>query len=95
MTLVALRQKVKRNLELIFINTKVIKAKNINNQKMLEIADGLRNELPGCGFALLAFDIENNETCSNYVSNVDDEFMINALEMQLSILKSKKVVSAS
>jgi hypothetical protein len=95
MTLVALTQKVKRNLELIFVNTNMIKAKKINNQKMLEIANSLRAELPGCGFAVLAFNIENNETCSNYVSNVEDEFMINALEMQLTILKNKKAVSAS
>jgi hypothetical protein len=74
MTLVALTQKVKRNLELIFINTNMIKAKKINNQKMLEIANNLRAELP---------------------SNVEDEFMINALEMQLTILKNKIAVSAS
>jgi len=89
MTLVALRHTVKRNLKLIFINAKV-KANKINDKKMLKVADHLKSELPECGFALLAFSIENNETCSNYVSNVDDEFMIKALEMQLNILKARK-----
>lgn len=57
---------------------------------MLDIADHLKAELPGHGFALLAFHIENGETKSDYVSNVDDAYMIKALEMQLSILKSRQ-----
>ena len=61
---------------------------------MLEVAECLKTELPGCGFALLAFSIENNETNSNYVSNVDDEFMIKALEMQLAVLKNRKIAPA-
>ncbi|MVN90612.1 hypothetical protein [Mucilaginibacter aquatilis] len=66
-----------------------MKAKKINDKKMLELAGRLKKELPDCGFALLAFDVEDNQTVSNYVSNLNDEFMIKALEMQLNMLKSK------
>lgn len=90
MTLSAIKSRVHRNLSLIFINRKVIKAKKNNGRKMLDIAEHLKTELPGHGFALLAFHIENGETKSDYVSNVDDAFMIKALEMQLSILKSRQ-----
>ncbi|MFD1255995.1 hypothetical protein ACFQ3S_04245 [Mucilaginibacter terrae] len=91
MKLLELKKNVKRNLKLIFINSKVIKDNNkINDKKMRDIADQLKTDLPGCGFALLAFDIHNNETCANYVSNVEDDYMIHALEMQLNILKNKK-----
>lgn len=88
MRLVELGRTVRRRLELNFMNSKV-KAKKINDNKMLELAGRLKTELPDCGFALLAFDIENGETCSNYVSNLTDEFMIKALEVQLNILKSR------
>jgi hypothetical protein len=91
MKLIALKNNVKKNLKLIFINSKVVKANNkLSDQKMRDIADQLKSELPGCGFALLAFDVQNNETCANYVSNIEDEFMIQALEVQLNILKSKR-----
>lgn len=91
MKLLALKNNVKRNLKLIFINKKVVKANNkLNDQKMRDIADQLKVELPGCGFALLTFDIQNNETCANYVSNIEDDFMIRALETQLNILKNKR-----
>lgn len=90
MTLSAIKSSVHRNLSLIFTKRKVIKAKKNNDRKMLEIADHLKAELPGHGFAVLAFHIENGETKSDYVSNVDDAFMIKALEMQLSILKSRQ-----
>jgi hypothetical protein len=63
--------------------------KKINNEKMQQIADNLKIQLPGCGFALIAFDIEAGETLGNYVSNVNDEFMIKTLEQQIRILKER------
>jgi len=91
MKLLALKNNVKRNLKLIFINSKVIEANNkINDQKMRDVAAQLKAEMPDCGFALLAFNIQDNQTHANYVSNIEDDFMIKALEVQLNLLKSKR-----
>jgi hypothetical protein len=61
----------------------------INNEKMQQLAADLKRELPGCGFALIAFDIEKGATQGNYVSNVNDEFMIKTLEQQIRFLKER------
>ncbi|EHQ28715.1 hypothetical protein [Mucilaginibacter paludis] len=67
---------------------------NINNdQKMQELAEYIKSQLPGCGFALITLKIENGTSCGNYVSNVQNEFMIAALERQLEALKKGKTVS--
>jgi len=66
----------------------------INNEKMQQIADNLKIQLPGCGFALIAFDIEEGATLGNYVSNVNDEFMIKTLEQQIYILKERLEVTS-
>ena len=74
----------------------MIKAsKKISDQKMRDLADQLKVELPGCGFALITFDVVNNETCANYVSNLTDDFMIKALEMQLDTLRKGKETTAT
>ena len=64
-----------------------------NTQKMSSITEYLKSELPGYGFALLTFKIENGTTCGDYLSNVKDEFMISALELQLDALKKRRTVS--
>lgn len=61
----------------------------INNEKMQQIAEDLKTQLPGCGFALIALDIEAGATHGNYVSNMNDEFMIKTLEHQIRFLKER------
>jgi hypothetical protein len=63
---------------------------NINNNKMLDLADKLRKEIPNCGFALIVLELDG-ENKADYVSNVNDDFMINALEMQLAMMKSRRM----
>ncbi|WP_345950875.1 MULTISPECIES: hypothetical protein [unclassified Mucilaginibacter] len=62
----------------------------LNGQKMRDLADYVKSEIPGCGFAIIAFEVENGPKVGNYVSNVQDEFMIKALETQLNALKRGK-----
>lgn len=65
----------------------------INNEKMQQIADDLKIQLPGCGFALIALDIEEGATHGKYVSNMNDEFMIKTLEHQIRFLKERSSAS--
>jgi hypothetical protein len=58
----------------------------INGEKMRELADYIKANIPGCGFALIAFEVEGMAN-ANYISNVQDEFMIQTLEHQLNALK--------
>lgn len=84
----------KNQLQLILSNANVIRAsKKINDKKLRDLADQIKTEIPGIGFALLTFDIVNNETCANYISNLTDDFMIKALEIQLETLKKGKADS--
>ena len=57
---------------------------------MRDLAEMLKNALPGWGFALIAFDTESNDSLVNYISNVEDCFMIKALQSQLEALKKGK-----
>lgn len=59
----------------------------LDNQKMLEIASYLKGEMPGCGFALIGFELDNGNSIGKYISNVKDEFIVKALESQLQTLK--------
>jgi hypothetical protein len=61
----------------------------IDNKKMAQLADHVKSHIPGCGFAIIAFDIEDGTSQGNYISNVSDEFMIKTLECQLALLKQK------
>lgn len=62
----------------------------INGQKMRDLADYLKSAIPGCGFALIAFEVDEGANQGNYISNVQDDFMISTLERQLKVLKAGK-----
>ena len=64
----------------------------INGEKMRELADYIKANIPGCGFALIAFEVEGMAN-ANYISNVQDEFMVQTLEHQLNALKSRTTFS--
>lgn len=66
---------------------------SIDGNKMRELADQLKAEMPGYGFALLVYDFESNNKIGNYISNVSDDFMIQALESQLNALKRNQTFS--
>jgi len=53
-------------------------AKQIKGQKMRDIADMVKAELNGLGFALIVFEF-NNPSISNYISNANKEDMTQAL----------------
>jgi hypothetical protein len=61
----------------------------IDAEKMRDLANNLKGEIPNCGFALLVFQ-PDGDNMVNYISNVSDDFMIKALENQLSALKRKQ-----
>jgi hypothetical protein len=63
---------------------------SVDGKKMRELADKLKAEIPGCGFALLVYDFENEGQVGNYIANVSDDFMIKALGSQLDALKKNK-----
>ncbi|WP_448701376.1 hypothetical protein ACFGVR_04245 [Mucilaginibacter sp. AW1-3] len=65
----------------------------IDGQKMRELAELMKNIIPGCGFALIAFDTESSDGFVNYISNVEDDFMIKTLQSQLDALKKGKTFS--
>ncbi len=67
--------------------------KKIDGQTMRDLADGLKKQIPGIGFALIVFDFENESKIGNYISNVQEEFMIKALEHQLDALRKGNTFS--
>ncbi|WP_342645886.1 hypothetical protein [Mucilaginibacter sp. CSA2-8R] len=67
----------------------------INSQKMCDLADYLKSAIPGCGFALIAFEVDEYANQGNYISNVQDDFMISTLERQLKVLKAAKTYQLS
>lgn len=69
--------------------------KKIDGQAMRDLADGLKKQMPGIGFALLVFDFENDSRIANYISNVQEEFMIKALEHQLDALRKGKTFATT
>lgn len=64
----------------------------ITGEKMRELADYIKANIPGCGFALIAFEVEGLAN-ANYISNVQDEFMVQTLEHQLNALKNRTTFS--
>ncbi|OKS86390.1 hypothetical protein RG47T_1846 [Mucilaginibacter polytrichastri] len=65
------------------------KTTKINGEKMRQLADYIKTNIPGCGFALIAFEVESIAN-ANYISNVQDDFMIQTLEHQLNAMKTGK-----
>ncbi|MDB4919103.1 hypothetical protein [Mucilaginibacter sp.] len=71
------------------------KVKNIkiDGKKMRDLADSLKEQIPGLGFALIVFEFENGSKVGNYISNLQEDFMIKALENQLESLKKGQTFS--
>ena len=59
----------------------------VDGQKMRDLAQGLKKELPGWGFALFVFKFDDGGGMTNYISNAMREDMISAIEEQLASLK--------
>ncbi len=55
---------------------------HVDGQKMRDLADMVKDEIPGIGFALLVFDF-NTAGMSNYISNAQRDDMILALRETL------------
>lgn len=72
------------------MNEEANSEKKIDGQTMRDLADNLKGQIPGYGFALIVFDFESGSKIGNYISNVDEGFMINALQEQLDALKKGK-----
>lgn len=66
---------------------KATEVKKIDGQTMRDLADDLKKQIPGAGFALIVFDLENETKVGNYISNVKEEVMIKVLERQLEALR--------
>ena len=67
----------------------------LDSKKMEMIAEHLKSEMPGCGFALIAFEIENGSSIGTYISNVNDKYMVKAMEYQLNELKKKSSIDTA
>lgn len=63
---------------------------HVDGQKMRDLADGLKKQLPGYAFALLVFQVDELGGVTNYISNAKREDMITAMEAQLISLKKGK-----
>ena len=74
------------------LTTEIMK---VDAKKMRDLADNLKQEIPGFGFALIVFDFENGSKIGNYISNMDQDFMIKALENQLESLKKGRTFPTS
>ena len=72
---------------------KATEVKKIDGQTMRDLADDLKKQIPGAGFALIVFDLENETKVGNYISNVKEEVMIKVLERQLEALKKGNTFS--
>ena len=64
--------------------------KQIDGQKMRDIAAMIDKELKGLGFALITFEMGDGPRMSNYISNAQREGMIEALDETVKRLKSKQ-----
>jgi len=68
-------------------------SERIDDEKMRQLADNLKELIPGFGFALIVIDFENEKQIGNYISNVRQDFMVKALEQQLQALKTGETFS--
>lgn len=59
----------------------------VDGQKMRDLADMVKREIPGIGFAILVFDF-HKPGIGNYVSNAEREDMILALKETVQRLES-------
>jgi len=63
----------------------------VNAQKMREVAQKIKEELPGKGFALVVFDFGEGMRDFNYISTGQREDMIATFEALLLKWKNQKV----
>ena len=61
-------------------------AKQIGGQEMRDLADKIKKEIPGLGFAIFVFEF-HNPGMSNYISNGQREDMIKALKETIERLE--------
>ena len=63
----------------------------VDGKKLRQLADQLKNDLPGnYGFALIVIEVNKEGKHADYISNINDDYMIKTLESHLSALKCKK-----
>ena len=62
---------------------------NVGAHKMRLIADSIKKQAPGMGFALIAFEF-GKESMANYISNAPRKDMIKALEETLHRWKNNE-----
>lgn len=63
--------------------------KQIGGQQMRDLADKIKKEIPGLGFALLVYEF-NNPGIANYISNGQRQDMIKAMKETIERLESNK-----
>lgn len=61
-------------------------AKQIGGQEMRDLADKVKKEIPGLGFAILVFEL-NKPGISNYISNAQRPDMIKAMKETIERLE--------
>ncbi len=62
----------------------------MNAQKLNEVGDLLKKELPGMGWSLIVFDFGDTMREFRYISNAQRSDMIEALEAVLNKWKNQK-----
>lgn len=78
------------NWRILMLNLLRIKmAKQIGGQQMRNLAEKIKKEIPGLGFALLVFEF-HTPGMSNYISNGQREGMIKALKETVERLEKGK-----
>ena len=64
-------------------------AKQIGGQQMRNLAEKVKKEIPGLGFALLVFEFEN-PGIANYISNSQRKDMIKAMKETIERLEKNQ-----
>lgn len=63
--------------------------KQIGGQQMRDLAEKVKKEIPGLGFALLVLEF-NNPVIANYISNSQHKDMIKAMKETIEILEKNQ-----
>jgi hypothetical protein len=64
--------------------------KQIDGVRMRQLAEMIKKEIPGLGFALITFEFIETTAPANYISNAQREDMIKAIEEILDRWKKGK-----
>lgn len=62
----------------------------VNAQKLKELADLIKKEIPGLGFSLVVFSFGDQIRPFNYISNAQREDMIGTFEALLTKWKNQR-----